>query len=294
MSQEANGLGIEKIEQMEKLCRDLEIQLRKGQRMSIHTALGIGGLVDIAYPKSRESTAIFVAQLEEMGIPWVALGAGYGILAHETLSYRVAVSLKLLEELLSFQEDQVVVPGGYRIARVAIAAKERKLAGLEDFLTIPGTVAGLLKAKERSKAGSLWQMVERLYIAQGGKVIELTGHDLESYQQGLILSVVLKLRADDGKVVKQPKKQVQYKQDVKGTGPIFRNVKGRSPGSMILKLGLAELRIGDASLAPWDGNFIINHGAATFDDVMELIKEVRAEVKTVCCIKLKSMLDIWQ
>ena len=40
------------------------------------------------------------------------------------------------------------------------------------------------------------------------------------------------------------------------------------------------MSIGDAQIAPWHGNFIVNRGNARSDDILSLVKLIEERVKT--------------
>ena len=60
-------------------------------------------------------------------------------------------------------------------------------------------------------------------------------------------------------------------------GCIFKNPEGDSAGRIIEELGLKGTAIGGAEISRVHGNFIVNRGGASSDDVIELVKLVRRE-----------------
>jgi len=63
-------------------------------------------------------------------------------------------------------------------------------------------------------------------------------------------------------------------------GSAFKNNRdfGKPTGMIIDELGLRGLRVGDAEVAPWHGNIIINRGAASAWDIRHLTEEVAQRV----------------
>ena len=49
--------------------------------------------------------------------------------------------------------------------------------------------------------------------------------------------------------------------------------------SIIDEVGLRGMSVGDAQVAPWHGNFIINNGNATQKDVKQLVEYIVETVK---------------
>ena len=64
-------------------------------------------------------------------------------------------------------------------------------------------------------------------------------------------------------------------------GSVFKNNHdfGAPSGKLIDQCGLKGLTIGGAQIAPFHGNFIINTGAATADDIHRLVKKAQETVK---------------
>jgi UDP-N-acetylmuramate dehydrogenase len=50
-------------------------------------------------------------------------------------------------------------------------------------------------------------------------------------------------------------------------------------GKIIDQLGLRGLAVGDAQVAPWHGNIIINRGKAEAEDIRRLVEQLKARVK---------------
>jgi UDP-N-acetylmuramate dehydrogenase len=62
-------------------------------------------------------------------------------------------------------------------------------------------------------------------------------------------------------------------------GSIFKNPPLDHAGRLIQAVGLKGARIGDAQVSLKHANFIVNCGAATASDVLELIALIRSKVK---------------
>ncbi len=63
----------------------------------------------------------------------------------------------------------------------------------------------------------------------------------------------------------------------KSAGCIFKNPAACPAGKLVDELGLKNLRVGDARVSEVHGNFIVNEGAATAGDVLELIGKIQAK-----------------
>ncbi len=290
------------LEQITTICRDLNVSTRMAQRMSNHTTLGVGGMVDcIAYPETQESAAQLVAALEQATIAWQPLGMGSRLLVKDEPIHHVAVSLKLLEELLTFDGTQVKVHGGYRISRLAMAMAERGLRGLEALAGLPGSIGAAIA--NNTNGDILINSVESISIAADGKVVKLLNGQLNQAQGKLVLEVVLNLAAAPIGIIKRSLARYlrthawRERGDVNPyfiVGPVFHDINGQNPTTIINRLRLKGFCYGDAALSAWNSNFIVNKGRATAEDVLKLINLVSAKVWEKRKLRLDLALGVWQ
>ena len=67
--------------------------------------------------------------------------------------------------------------------------------------------------------------------------------------------------------------------DMPSAGSVFRNPEELSAGKLIEDIGLKGYTIGGAMISPKHANFIVNTGEATYEDIIELIEEIKRKVK---------------
>jgi UDP-N-acetylenolpyruvoylglucosamine reductase len=75
-------------------------------------------------------------------------------------------------------------------------------------------------------------------------------------------------------------------------GCIFKNPAALPAGKLIDELGLKGLRVGGAMVAAEHGNFIVNDGTATAQDVLDLIKLLQARAQSERGIDLHTEVEI--
>jgi UDP-N-acetylenolpyruvoylglucosamine reductase len=75
-------------------------------------------------------------------------------------------------------------------------------------------------------------------------------------------------------------------------GCIFKNPATIPAGKLIDELGLKTTRVGGAMVSVEHGNFIVNDGKATAQDVLELIALLKARAKTERGIDLHTEVEI--
>ncbi|MFO0767019.1 MAG: hypothetical protein U0231_09555 [Nitrospiraceae bacterium] len=96
------------------------------------------------------------------------------------------------------------------------------------------------------------------------------------------------------KVVKD---YLQYRKDTQpltqpSAGCVFKNPPGDSAGRLVDAAGLKGARVGDAQVSEKHANFMVNVGQAKAQDVLALIKKVRAAVKKQTGVTLELELKV--
>ncbi|MCX5818704.1 MAG: hypothetical protein NT047_02125 [Deltaproteobacteria bacterium] len=66
--------------------------------------------------------------------------------------------------------------------------------------------------------------------------------------------------------------------EFRNAGSVFKNPQDCPAGRLIEEAGLKGVRIGDAQVSEKHGNFIVNRGMATADDVLRLIALIQQRV----------------
>ena len=107
---------------------------------------------------------------------------------------------------------------------------------------------------------------------------------VEEISQGIALGAILKSpEASDRVAIREQmdsyaavRKASQPREP--SAGCIFKNPEGNYAGKLIDEMGLKGLKVGDAEVSTLHGNFIINRGRATAQDIITLVARIRAMV----------------
>ena len=78
----------------------------------------------------------------------------------------------------------------------------------------------------------------------------------------------------------------------KSAGCIFKNSEICPAGKLVDELGLKNLSVGKARVSEVHGNFIVNEGGATANEVLELIDKIKKTAKTKRGIELETEVQI--
>ena len=300
--------AIERIEEIEALARESDAQCRTWQWLKNFTALGVGGPVAaIIYPSTLVGAARLVERLKRAGIRWRALGHGTSILASDEIHDLVAISLRLLDERLVFEDVRVRVHAGYSLPALVQSAAEHGLSGLEGLAGISGGVGGALRMNAGAAGREVWSVVENLSLADEGqvKIIPAAEVLLEDDQtcltdENLILAATLKLTAGDPAEIKAEMDRVwqaHLAEQPSGAGVasrIFKSAAVDPTDRVIDQLGLKGAAHGGARISETHAEFIVNEGDATAEDVFELTDMIRERARQERGLELEYEVDIWR
>jgi hypothetical protein len=190
---------------IDEIARSTESSVRNWRWLRDLSQSGGGRPVDaILYPSTMAGAAALTHRLETSGIEWHVIGGFEGRRSRRDRPV-VAISLRLLDESLLFDGDQVRVHAGYSVSALAFAAAERGLSGLEPLTELGGGLGEFLRPGRR---GDLWHLVEEVVVTRQGliKIVLTRGEGLTPDQRtaidgSLILAATLRLsRPEEGVV----------------------------------------------------------------------------------------------
>lgn len=168
-------------------------------------------------------------------------------------------------------------------------AQRLGLSGLEGLLGIPAVLGGAIAMNAGTRFGEIGDVLEEVEALVDGRVVRLAAADLglryrhaELPPGAIVLRARLRLRASTPERVAEALAAVDAARrgqpKARSAGCAFKNPPGDSAGRLIDVAGLKGVRVGDAMISSEHGNFVVNLGAATAADVVELLARVRAAV----------------
>lgn len=218
----------------------------------------------------------------------------------------VQIPLEESAEICGISERYISVGAGAAWGTVLAACRERDWGGLEGFSGLSGTVGGAvfmnatcfgLSACDRLVSVRYYDAVTgevRDYVLDDEKrkadwgykksPFQPTGALRETSPSKIILSAQFALshgfdteKAED--YLTQRKEKGHFR--APSAGSVFKNdaAHGVIAGKLIDECGLKGLQVGGARVADWHGNFIVNTGDATAQDVYDLTHLVQKIVR---------------
>lgn len=227
------------------------------------------------------------------------IGNGTNTLLNDNYLDITFISLKKLNKITDFGNGKINVGAGLDFSKVIEYMEKNNLSGLEELAGIPGTVGGLTFMNGGAYGKEIFDCIESVEIVDENRDIKLIPKsELKiDYRKTeikenswIILSVNFKFENGyKGDIVKEikAKRENNHPLDMPNLGSTFKNPKGYFAARLIIEAGAQGLKIGGAQMSMKHPNFIVNDGTATFDDVLNLIAEVKKRVKEKTGIELE-------
>jgi UDP-N-acetylmuramate dehydrogenase len=201
---------------------------------------------------------------------------------------------------------------GTPVDAAAEEAARRGLSGLEFLAGMPGSAGGALWMNARCYGRETADTAEAAALlefgaepgaagesgadaAAGGRLTVCSpdrnefGYKKSPFQDrdAVILAVYFALQEKEPGLIRAEMEDHRKDREAKGhyrlpsAGSVFKNNRafGKPTGRIIDELGLKGLSVGNAQVAPWHGNIIVNRGGARAAEIRALVEEVQNRVR---------------
>ncbi|MDR2078121.1 MAG: UDP-N-acetylmuramate dehydrogenase [Treponema sp.] len=300
--------------------REFRGVFRFNEPMAEHTSFKVGGPADLWIRPGGEIfpeyAALLLGEARREGIPVFILGGGANIVVSDrgirgivldTGAYTGELGLGKQEK--PFQSPPVVPLGfaaGTSMDEAAEAAAARALSGLEFLAGMPGSVGGALWMNARCYERSVSDLLTAAEYFDGDtgrrEILEIRQEEFgykKSPFQGknrLILGGFFavtprpegEIRAEMEEHRRDRKEKGHYRYPSAGSAFKNNRLSGAPTGKIIDQLGLRGLSEGDAQVAPWHVNIIINRGKARAEDIRRLVERIKLMVKEALGLDLET------
>lgn len=298
----------EKLNELARALRAVcpKLELRENEPMSRHTSFRVGGPAALmALPKNVEEASAAVKTAVGFGIKPFFLGNGSNLLVPDE-GYN-GFLVKPAGEFHEVREENgcLTAGGAVTLARLAVAALDRGLTGLEFAHGIPGTVGGGVFMNAGAYGGEMAQVVTEVTCLNAmGEIETVTdfgfGYRTSNFSDGsrMILRATFKLERGDREAIKArmdelaAQRQAKQPLEYPSAGSMFKRPVGYFAGALIEQTGLKGFAVGGAQVSEKHAGFVINKGGATCGDVLELVRQVQEKVKANTGVDLEMEVKI--
>ncbi|MFH1286674.1 MAG: UDP-N-acetylmuramate dehydrogenase [Candidatus Magasanikbacteria bacterium] len=301
-------------------------KVKLNEPLAKYTTFKIGGPADcFVIVDTSENFAEVLKYLDGVGQDYIILAGGSNVLVGDA-GYK-GVVIHPRNSKLEIRNSGILVEAGCPTARAAQESIKAGFVDFAWGVGIPGTIGGAIRGNAGAMGSEMKDHVEKLEVYRDGEVIELSNEECEfGYREsifkhggGIILRAWLKLeKGDAGKAMKEAMEHLSYRacnqpQGFGSAGCTFKNlpiskeeqeiIKSKTDdpkvletmekynkvpiGRLIELCGLRGFRIGNAGVSEKHGNFIVNLGEATAEDVHTVIEKVKEKVYTTFGISIQ-------
>jgi len=277
--------------------------------MRRHTTMLIGGPAQYwIEPHTFEALAAIVNTLKERGMPIRIVGRGSNLLVRDG-GIRGAVihpSGGEFGEVTVLDDKRIRCGVGARFKKVASVAQAAGIGGFEWMEGIPGNVGGSLRMNAGAMGTETFdQVVEMTYLNEIGKVVTKQRDEIVAYYRnvpeldhnfalGVVFEGTLAPQEEiDGKMLESRHKRNTSQPKAASAGCIFKNPRpDLGAGKLIDMMGLKGTSIGKAEISEVHGNFFVNRGKCTSEDMLALIALAQKKAKDLHEIALETEVQI--
>ena len=284
-------------------------QVLEHEPLARHTTMRVGGPADLLFSPASESELTFaVRAAREAGMPVRIIGNGSNLLVLDGGLRGLTIRLGEAFSEISVDGDRISAQAGALLSRVAAAARDAALTGLEFASGIPGSVGGGMAMNAGAYGGQLSDVFERCRALDpetgeismlGPDEMALGYRESAALKRGLIVtSAVFCLKKGDRAEIQAKMDDLNARRrdkqplNLPSAGSTFKRPEGYFAGALIEQAGLKGLRVGGASVSEKHAGFVVNDAGATAGDVLALIRLVQARVLENSGVQLETEVRI--
>ncbi len=279
-----------------------DLDLREQEPLSACTTFRVGGPARmLLYPRTVGELATILRTCVQFHETPLILGNGSNVLAPDEGLEQVVICTKNLADI-ALAGTTLTVGAGCTMARMATAALQAGLTGLEFAHGIPGTVGGGAVMNAGAYGGELKDVVTRVdCLTLSGEPVVKEGAALDfgyrhsCFEDGslVIVSVTLCLQPGDPAQIKarmdelSAKRRTSQPLEYPSAGSTFKRPEGYFAARLIQDCDLKGCAVGGAMVSPKHAGFVINTGGATCRDILDLIAHIQQTVAARTGVQLE-------
>ena len=272
--------------------------------MKNHTTFKIGGKADVFIePGSIKEAEDLLRLLCMENEKFIIIGNGSNVLISDEGIKETVICFSKGTDDITVCEDTITAGAGAMLSRVAKAALDNSLTGLEFASGIPGSLGGAVYMNAGAYGGEMKDVIVEvtLFDVENQKLLIFQKEDMDfGYRHSIakekpyvVLSVRMKLDKGDDKSIRHTMDELNGKRREKqpleypSAGSTFKRPEGYFAGKLIEDAGLRGYTVGGAQVSEKHCGFVINKGNATGSDVKKLMDDVTCRVYESFGVKLE-------
>lgn len=277
---------------LKALC-EKGIEYITDENVAMRSTFKIGGVSALSvYPKSVCDLCDAVKILKSAGVKYEIIGNASNMLfAFDRYNGALIFTSGINE--YSIDGELVYASCGTSLVRLANAAKENSLSGLEFASGIPARIGGAIAMNAGAHGSQMSDIVEYTdaFDTESFEKIRLYDNGF-GYRQSVFLKdksliclgAKLNLKKGESIAIAEKMKENNEKRrasqplELPSAGSYFKRPENDFAGRLIEECGLKGERVGGAEVSPKHAGFIVNVGGASYQDVLSLEKKIKERV----------------
>ena len=277
---------------LKALC-EKGIEYITDENVAMRSTFKIGGVSALSvYPKSVCDICDAVKILKSAGVKYEMIGNASNMLfAFDRYNGALIFTSGINE--YSIDGELVYASCGTSLVRLANAAKENSLSGLEFASGIPARIGGAIAMNAGAHGSQMSDIVEYTdaFDTESFEKIRLYDNGF-GYRQSVFLKdksliclgAKLNLKKGESIAIAEKMKENNEKRrasqplELPSAGSYFKRPENDFAGRLIEECGLKGERVGGAEVSPKHAGFIVNVGGASYHDVLSLEKKIMERV----------------
>lgn len=277
--------------------------------LSGHTTFRIGGPAKFIFmPKNTDEIKTVIDYCKENNEKYMVLGNGSNVLFSDK-GYD-GVIIQIYNELndIEVNGNTVYAKAGALLSKIAAAARDNSLSGMEFAAGIPGTLGGAIVMNAGAYGGEMKDIVTYVDVLEAnGEIKRYSCQEMKfEYRHSIIdkdkivLGAMISLEPGDKSVISSKMNELKEarvsKQPLEypSAGSTFKRPEGYFAGKLIDDCGLRGYKVGGAMVSEKHCGFVINYDNATSEDVVTLMNNVSNMVYDKFGVRLEPEVKVIQ
>jgi UDP-N-acetylmuramate dehydrogenase len=298
---------------MDEIIKELQAlkvgKVMEKERLSLYTTIKIGGPADLFIePSSIENLTKVMEIVRKYNLKWRAIGRGSNLLVSDQGIEGAVIRLGADISGVEINGDEIKVGSGYSLVSLATMISKKGLSGLEFASGIPGSVGGAVYMNAGAHGSDISKILIKAHILFADGTMEWLSNEemefsyrtsiLQNKRPGVVVEAIFRLvEGERSEIIAEMQKNKDYRKETQPwnfpcAGSIFRNPLPNYAGRLIEQAGLKGFSIGGAKISEMHGNFIVNAGSATAEDVLAVIQHVKDTIYDLYQIKMETEVEI--
>ena len=290
----------------------LSARVLRDASLAPYTTFRVGGPADwLVLAHGADDVRAALEGARDAQLPVTILGGGSNVLVADAGVRGVVVRVHG-GSVRQLDDTAVRADAGLTINGLVRWTINRGVAGVEAWAGTPGTVGGAIHGNAHFKGRLIGELVRGVEVVDSaGRVTALKanemefGYDVSRLQRTheiLLTADFVVSRGDPAALRAIARESLAFRKRTQplesaSAGCIFQNpdpLRDRVPdgipasaGALVDRAGLKGAREGGAVVSLTHGNFIVNDGTATADEIRRLIERCRAAVRALFAVDLR-------